>query len=86
MKLFYKGSMSSAYRSDEKVLRSIVRRNCTPVQPYNEVKLVIYYQSPSTSKLIMMNNPSRDTSDLKATNIIYEFHCPLARAETTARI
>ena len=41
LKLFYKGSMSTAYKSDEKVLRSIVRRNCTPIEPYNEVKLVI---------------------------------------------
>ena len=44
---------------------------------YNEIQLTVYYQSPSTSKLVMTNNVSRDTSDLKATNVIYEFHCPI---------
>ena len=75
--LFYRGSMSSAYKKDEKVLRSIVRRNCTPIGPFNEIKLTIYYQTPSTSKLVMTNNMSRDASDLKATNVVYEFQCPI---------
>ena len=41
------------------------------------MQLIIYYQAPSTSKLIMTNNPSRDTTDLKATNVVYEFQCPI---------
>ena len=69
--------MTSAYKKDEKVLRDIVRRNCLPVAPFNEVKLIVYYQNPSTSQLVMTNNLSRDVSDLKATNIIYEFKCPV---------
>ena len=77
IKLFYKGNMSSAYKKDEKVLRDIVHRNCLPVAPYGEIKLFVYYQTPSTSKLVMRNNTSRDTSDLKATNVIYEFQCPI---------
>ena len=77
VKLFYKGSMSSAYKKDEKVLHDIVYKNCIPIRPHNDMKLIIYYQSPTTSKLIMTNNPSRDTTDLKATNVIYEFKCPI---------
>ena len=77
VKLFFKGSMTSAYKKDEKVLRDIVYRNCTPVAPYDRIKLIIYYQAPSTSKLVMTNDLSRDACDLKATNVVYEFQCPL---------
>ena len=69
--------MTSAYKKDEKVLRDIVYRNCTPVAPYDKIKLIIYYQAPSTSKLVMTNDLSRDACDLKATNVVYEFQCPL---------
>ena len=45
--------------------------------PYTDIKLIVYYQTPSTAKLVMTNNISRDTTDLKATNVIYEFRCPI---------
>ena len=69
--------MSSDYKKDEKVLRDIVHRNCIPVQPINDIELIMYYQTPSTAKLVISNNIARDTSDLKATNIVYEFKCPV---------
>ena len=64
-------------KKDKKVIRDIVHRNCGPVGPYTDIKLVVYYQTPSTSKLVMVNNMSRDSSDLKATHVIYEFRCPI---------
>ena len=77
VKLFYKGVMSSAYKKDEKIVRDIVYKNCAPTMPYTGIKLIVYYQTPCTSKLIMTNNVTRDTSDLKATNVVYEFQCPI---------
>ena len=67
--------MSTAYKNDEKALHDIIARNCTACDPQNRIKLVIYYQCPQTSDLIMRNNISKDSSPLKATNIVYEFKC-----------
>ena len=74
--LFYKGNMSTGYKAEEKALRDIVSKNCTAVRPSDEIKLTIYYQSPRVSSLIMNNNMSKESSKLKATNVIYEFKCP----------
>ena len=78
LKLYYKGSMSTAYKKDEKVLRDIVSKNCIPTKTDDNINLLIYYKNPSISSIVMTNNLSKDTSILKATNIVYEFQCPLA--------
>lgn len=76
IKLFYQGSMSTAYKVEEKSLREIISRNCTPVKPTDNLRLTIYYKSPKVSSLVMNNNISKDKSILKATNVVYEFKCP----------
>ena len=59
------------------MLRDIVHKNCTPIRPYNKLNLTIYYQLRSTSQMIMTNDLARDNSDLKARNVVYEYHCPV---------
>ena len=34
LKLYYKGSMSTTYKKDEKILRDIVSKNCTPTRAH----------------------------------------------------
>ena len=75
--LFYRNRMSTAYKTDEKAVRGIIARNCIPSDPQRRLKLIIYYRSPRTSNLVMMNNLSKDTSILKAKNVVYEFKCPI---------
>ena len=77
LKLYYKSSMSTAYKIDEKILRNIVLKHCAPSNSNDQIKLLIYYKNRSVSSLVMSNNLSRDTSILKATNIVYEFKCPI---------
>ena len=76
IQLFYQGSMSTAYKEEEKVLRDIITRNCTPVKPTDKLRLTIYYKSPKVSSLVMNNNISKDHAMLKMTNVVYEFKCP----------
>ena len=76
-RLFYKNTMSPAYKTDEKVLRSIVLRHCRPVTPGDQLRLTIYYQNHTTRSLLMTNNPTRDTSMLKQTNVIYKYKCQI---------
>ena len=75
--LYYRNQMSAGYKADEKALRSIVRRNCRPVQSCDSIDLRIYYTSPKTSSLIMVNNFTRDKTPLKQTNVVYQYKCPL---------
>ena len=75
--LYYKGCMSTSYKDDEKALRGIIERNCIATRPQDNIKFIIYYKSPKVASMIMKNNLSGDNSDLKATNVVYEFHCPL---------
>ncbi|KAF0303685.1 Protein/nucleic acid deglycase DJ-1 [Amphibalanus amphitrite] len=53
--LYYKSQMTSGYRAEESALKNIIRRNCKPVHPEDRIKISIYYQSPTTTSLIMKN-------------------------------
>jgi len=76
-KLFFKNTMSPAYKTDEKVLRTIVKRHCKPTDPSDALQLVIFYQNPTTCSLVMKNNLSCDRSPLKQSNVIYQYTCNL---------
>ena len=75
--------MSPGYKTDEKVLhtvlrivlQSIIQRNCKVQNPTQQLKLNIYYKSPKTSSLILRNNVANDNSPLKQTNVIYHYKC-----------
>ena len=73
--IYYRNTMSPSYKTDEKVLRGIIHRNCKVQNPTHEPKLNIYYKSPKTSSLILRNNPTNDNSPLKQTNLIYHYKC-----------
>ena len=75
--LFYRNTMSPGYRTDEKVLRGIIHRNCKPVQTTDTLKLNIYYRNPKTSSLVLKNNMSKDQVTLKETNVVYHYKCNL---------
>ena len=76
-KLWYKGTMSSSYKTDEKILRSIVSRNCIPANANDKITLNVFYQSPRVSGLVMKNNLSCVPSLLRSTNVVYKFKCTL---------
>ena len=75
--LFFKNIMSPAYKTDERMLRNIIKRNCKPVQEKDALRLVIFYQSPTTASLVMKNNLSCDKTLLKQSNVIYQYKCNL---------
>ena len=75
IRLFYKNTMTPAWKRDEKAIRNIVLQNTKPRQPDQTLRLTIYYQSPKTSSLVVRNNILRDTAPLKQTNVVYKFTC-----------
>ena len=75
--IFYKSQMTASYATEEKVLKSIISKNCKPVEPDAQIKLQVYYQSPSISSLVMKNNMAEDKSTLKQANVVYQYKCKI---------
>ena len=68
--------MSHAYKKDEKALRDIVKRNCTPRNQEDILNVLIYYRNPRTSSLVLKNNLAADKDKLKQSYVVYKYSCP----------
>ena len=79
--VFYQNQMSQNYKIEETVLKNIIKTNVKCTDPNDKIKLQIYYKNKITSEMVMANNPSKDKSDLKSTNVIYEIKCPIGNCE-----
>ena len=77
IKLFYRNQMHYNYKSDEKILKTLIHKNILPTDPNKKIKLVIYYNKFKTSNLVIRNNSSPSIGVLQKTNVIYKFKCPL---------
>ena len=64
------------YKSDEKILKTLIHRNILPTDPNKKIKLIIYYKFKTTN-LVIRNNSCPSIGVLQKTNVIYEFKCPL---------
>ena len=51
IKLFYRNQMHYNYKSDEKILKTLIHKNILPTDPNKKIKLVIYYNKFKTSNL-----------------------------------
>ena len=72
--------MSPNYKTDEKALKQIIKRNVTPVKTEDRVQVVIYYKTRLASNLVMKNN-EHEQGKLKATNVTYAFKCTYGDCE-----
>ena len=75
--IFYKNQYSISYKTDERILKSIVQNNIICKDPEYKLKLTIYYNSSTTSNLISKNNHSTKLTPLQQSNLIYEYTCEL---------
>ena len=55
---FYRNQMHYNYKSNEKILKTLIHRNILPSYPYKKLKLIIYYDKFKTSILVIKNNSS----------------------------
>ena len=77
IKLFYWNQMHYNYKSDEKILKTLIHRNILSTDPNKKIKLIIYYNKFKSSNLVIRNNSSLLIGVLQKTNVIYQFKCPL---------
>ena len=79
--LYYKNQLSSIYKTDERIIREIIKNNTKCIKSNDNLKLIIYYKSNLTFNLLTQNNQSPKLPQLKQTNIIYEYKCQLEDCE-----
>ena len=79
--IFYKNQYHCNYKTDEKVLKTIVKNNVKCSKPNEELKIQIYYKNMKTQSLIVCNNPHKEDNKLKWTNVIYQYKCKLGGCE-----
>ena len=77
IKLFYHNQMHYNYKSDEKILKTLIHRNIRPTDPNKKIKLIIYYDQFKTSNLVIKDNSSLSIEVLQKNNFIYQFKCLL---------
>ena len=65
------------YKSDEKILKTLIHKNILLTDPNKKIKLILYYNKFKTSNLVIRNNSSPSIGVLQETNVIYKFKCPL---------
>ena len=52
---FYRNQMHYNYKSDEKIMKTLIHKNILPTDPNKKIKLIIYYKF-KTSNLVIRNN------------------------------
>ena len=67
--------MSSSYKVDERVIKTIINRNVQCRSDDDKIKFIVYYKNIKTSNLIIRNNLSVKNK-LKCSNVVYQFNCP----------
>ena len=65
------------YKSDEKILKTLIRRNIFPTDPNKKVKLIVYYNKFKSFNFVIKNNSSPSIGVLQKPNVTYQFKCPL---------
>jgi len=73
--IYYRNQYSSAYKTDERILKDIIHNNITIKKENTRIKLNIYYKSSTTASLVMKNSPDKPKNDLKKTSVIYDYKC-----------
>ena len=74
--VYYCNQYSSAHKTDERILRQIIRNNVQCTENNHRLNLVIFYQSNTIKQLVSKNNSTPKQPDLKQSNVVYEFKCP----------
>ena len=80
-KIYYENQCSDTYKTDERVLKTIIKRNTMCINPAERIQLVIYCKSNTVNNLVMRNNHSPPLPILKQTNLIYEYTCKYGDCE-----
>ena len=75
IQLYYRGYMSTDYRTEEKVMKDIIYKNVKPTNEDTRITLTIYYKTRKTSQLLLRNRPATRKTPLQEDHVIYQHTC-----------
>ena len=75
--LYYKNHFTTAYKEDEKALKTLLNRHVRCVNDNKKIKLIIYYKSMKTSNLVLRNRTATSKTPLQEDHVVYQFICPI---------
>ena len=75
IKLYYRSHMSSSYKTDERVMKEIIKKNIAAVDPQQHISFIIYYKPRKTSHLLLKNNSNPPPAPLQRSHLIYQYQC-----------
>ena len=55
-KIYYENQYSDPYKTDERVLKNLIKRNTVGLNPAERIQLVIYYKSNTVNNNLVMRN------------------------------
>ena len=74
--IYYENHMHSNYKTDEKVIKAIIKSKVKCTKENEEVRLNIYYKSRITNNLIMQNiQSSIPSSSARRARVVYKAEC-----------
>lgn len=74
--LYFKNTMSTNYKQDEKQLKTIIKKNIETTQPSQHLKIIIYYKSKKLHSQFIKNNiHSSNTEIAKRHHVVYRYTC-----------
>ena len=79
--IYYKNQYSTAYKTDERILKHIIKTNTHCNNPEDKLKFTVYYKNRYISSLFMRNNSAKPTPTFQQTNLVYEYKCLLGDCE-----
>ena len=75
--VYYQNQMNTEYKTDEKVLKKILRDNVISKKENDKLNVIMYYSNTKSKSLVMKNNLYRKKSrPIDQKNVIYKFKCP----------
>ena len=76
IKVYYANQMNNNYKTDEKVIKNIIKNKVTPKDSTTRMELIIYYKNQKTRQLVMKNNLTAEKRQIDKTCAIYHYTCP----------
>ena len=78
--VYYKSQYHSNYKTEERIIKNIIKTNVKPIQDNSKLSIIIYYKNPKTCNLVIKNNLSPPIPQHLKTNVVYSFKCPFAHS------
>ena len=85
--VFYKNQMNLNYRIDESIIKKIIKKEVSVIDPVrNKLGLYIYYKNLKLFNLVIKNDRTSITDPLQQSHVVYHFKCSIPHCKVDTYI